>query len=76
MATVDAAKRAIESCELLDERMMRFLFSDAEIRKERFVGIVKSFVAIRWANGLGEQAKGLDEENKSAGRRNWLTLSA
>jgi hypothetical protein len=50
MATIDDAKRAIESCELLDERMMNCLFADAEIRKERFAGMVKSFVAIRWAS--------------------------
>jgi len=63
MPTVDAAKRAIEHCELLDERMVRALFTDAEIRKERFAGVVKSFVAIRRADCIGDQAKGLDGED-------------
>lgn len=52
MSTVDAAKRAIEHCELLDERMFKALFADAEIHKETFAGMVKSFVAIRRADGI------------------------
>jgi hypothetical protein len=58
-ATIDDAKRAIESCELLDERMMRFLFSDGEIQKERFAGMIKSFVAIRRPDAAEDRAKTL-----------------
>jgi len=66
MPTVDAAKRAIEHCELLDERMIKELFADAEIQKERFAGIVKSFVAIRLADDIDDQAKWLDKEEWAA----------
>ena len=65
MPTVDAAKRAIEHCELLDERMIKALFADAEIRKERFAGMVKSFVAIRRAARFDDQAKGLDDGGRA-----------
>ena len=32
---------------LLDGREMRALFPDCEIRRERFLGLTKSYVAIR-----------------------------
>jgi hypothetical protein len=46
-ATVDAAVRSIQSCQLLDERRFRALFPDAELVRERFFGLTKSLMAIR-----------------------------
>jgi hypothetical protein len=43
-ADVDKALRALH---LLDEREMRELFPDAKIIKERFLGMVKSLIAVR-----------------------------
>jgi hypothetical protein len=46
-ATVDAAVRSIQGCQLLDERRFRGLFPDAELVRERFLGLTKSLIAIR-----------------------------
>lgn len=47
MPTVGGAIRAIERCRLLDERRFRVLFPDAEIVRERLLGLTKSLIAIK-----------------------------
>lgn len=47
---VDGAVRAIESARLLDERMMKALFPNATILKERLLFLTKSLIAIRKEN--------------------------
>jgi Methyltransferase domain len=44
---VGAATKAIQSALLLDKGQMQFLFPDAQIIAERFLGLTKSLVAIR-----------------------------
>lgn len=46
-ATIDGAMRSIESCRLLDERRFRALFPDAELVRERLLGLTKSLIAVR-----------------------------
>jgi hypothetical protein len=46
-ATVDAAVRSIETCQLLDARRFRALFADGELVREKFLGLTKSLMAIR-----------------------------
>lgn len=45
--TYDAAMRGVQSAYLLSEKQVRVLFPDAEIAKERALGLTKSFMAIR-----------------------------
>lgn len=45
--SVDHAVRLVESARLLNRKMMQELFKDAEIQRERFYGLSKSFVAIK-----------------------------
>ncbi|MGF1642757.1 MAG: methyltransferase domain-containing protein [Thiotrichales bacterium] len=45
--TVDKAMEAVESARLLDRRMFQSLFSDGVLLRERFLGLTKSFVAMR-----------------------------
>lgn len=47
--SVDAAMHHLHSARLLDVRQMRTLFPDATIRRERFLGLPKSILAIRQA---------------------------
>jgi hypothetical protein len=44
---VGGAMSAVQSAVLLDRRQMQFLFSDAKIVSERFLGFTKSLIAIR-----------------------------
>ena len=44
---VGAATKAIQSALLLDKRQLQFLFPDAQIIPERFLGLTKSLVAVR-----------------------------
>lgn len=44
---VGSATTAIQSALLLDKRQMQFLFPDARIISERFLGLTKSLIAIR-----------------------------
>ena len=46
-ATVDDALRTLQSARLLDARQMGALFPDALIRRERFMGLTKSLIAVR-----------------------------
>lgn len=46
-ASIDAAVRSIQSCRLLDARRFRTLFADAELIREKFLGMTKSLMAIR-----------------------------
>lgn len=50
-ATIDGAMRSIESCRLLDERRFRALFPDAELVRERLLGLTKSLIAVRRSPG-------------------------
>ncbi len=52
MDSVDAAMRALDACRLLDAARFRELFPGAEIVRERFWGLTKSLIAIRWPAGL------------------------
>lgn len=45
--SVDAAMEATQSACLLDKTQMQTLFPDAKIRRERFMGFTKSYMAIR-----------------------------
>lgn len=45
--TVDQAMAVIESAKLLDYKQFAWLFSDASIERERFMGVTKSLIAIR-----------------------------
>jgi len=44
---VGSAVNAVQSAVLLDRKQMQFLFSDAKIVSERFLGFTKSLIAIR-----------------------------
>jgi hypothetical protein len=44
---VGAATTAVQSALLLDKQQMQFLFPDAQIIAERFLGLTKSLIAIR-----------------------------
>ncbi len=46
-ASVDEAVRIVESARLLNRKMFRALFKDAQIRTERFLLLPKSFIALR-----------------------------
>jgi Methyltransferase domain len=53
--SVSSAVECSESVRLLDSRMMRALFPDARIVRERFLGLTKSFIAIR--DGTSQQSQ-------------------
>jgi hypothetical protein len=44
---LDRAVMAIQSANMIDKQQMRFLFPDAKIFFERFIGLPKSLIAIR-----------------------------
>ena len=46
-ATLSEAMQQVQSCQLLDARQMAELFPDAEIRRERLLGLTKSLIAVR-----------------------------
>lgn len=46
-ASIDEAVRSVESVNLLNRKMMRALFADAEIVTERLFGLPKSFIALK-----------------------------
>jgi hypothetical protein len=46
-ATVSGAVRQVQSAKLLDFRQMQELFPQAEVLRERFLGITKSFIALK-----------------------------
>ena len=46
-ADVETAMRQIQSVALLDRSMLASLFPDAEIHRERFLGMTKSLIAVR-----------------------------
>lgn len=46
----DAMRRLDDEPYLLDQRMLRFLFPDCRILKERFLGLTKSLIAYREAD--------------------------
>lgn len=45
--SLDTAVRSVQSIRLLDERMLRYLFPDSQIKKERIGFFVKSLIAIK-----------------------------
>jgi hypothetical protein len=45
--SVDAAMRSLQGACLLDRRQMQALFPDADIRRERVMGLTKSWMAVR-----------------------------
>ncbi len=47
-----AVDRFLAETRLLDHEEMHRLFPDCEIRRERFLGFTKSYVAVRRAPGL------------------------
>jgi hypothetical protein len=46
-ASIDAAMRDVQSVNLLDAPQLRALFPEAEILKERVLGLTKSIIAVR-----------------------------
>ena len=48
----EAVDRFLAETRLLDHEEMRRLFPDCEIRRERFLGLTKSYVAVRRTSGL------------------------
>jgi hypothetical protein len=46
--SVGAATERIQRAVLLDRNQMRFLFPDAQILSEAFLGLTKSLTAVRW----------------------------
>lgn len=46
-ATIGDGMDIVEMASLLNKRMVEFLFPDARIEEERFVGLTKSFIAVR-----------------------------
>ncbi len=46
LRSVDAAVRVVEDARLLDQKMLRALFPDAEIVVERLLGLPKSMIAV------------------------------
>lgn len=50
-STLDAAMRAVQSARMLDRAQVEALFPDAEIRRERVLGLTKSLMAIRTSRG-------------------------
>lgn len=48
----EAVDRFLAETRLLDHKEMCRLFPDSEIRRERFLGVTKSYVAVRRAAGL------------------------
>ncbi|MEZ5818172.1 MAG: class I SAM-dependent methyltransferase [Hyphomicrobiaceae bacterium] len=49
--TLDAAMRAVQSARMLDGGQVAALFPDAEISRERYLGLTKSWMAVRRARG-------------------------
>lgn len=47
--TLDAAMRGVQSAQMLDFAQLRDLFPDAEIHRERFFGLTKSLMAVRFS---------------------------
>lgn len=46
-SSTDQAVRTVESARLLNKKMVQELFSDADVLCERFLGMAKSFIAIK-----------------------------
>ena len=45
--SVNSAMQIVEDAKLLDFNQMQCLFSDAEIRREKFMGVTKALIAVR-----------------------------
>jgi hypothetical protein len=58
---------ALRETTLLDEREMRELFPDAEIIKERFLGLVKSLIAMKRGTDLSQEVVGGNAGSNPAG---------
>jgi hypothetical protein len=54
----EVARSFVERTRLLSFREMQRLFPDCEIRRERFLGLTKAFVAVRVAPGSGRPGTG------------------
>lgn len=46
-SSLEQAVQSLESCQLLTKRMVGELFPDAELRRERILGLSKSIIALR-----------------------------
>lgn len=57
-ASVEAAVRTVESAGMLDRWMFQNLFGDCTIHTERFLGLAKSFIAVRGAPAGAGRGRG------------------
>lgn len=61
--SVNSAMQIVEDARLLDFNQMQCLFSDAEIRREKFMGFTKALVAVRHPTVVARNERGPRNDN-------------